>query len=446
MSSLPSEFRAHLSLIDSPPRSNTRNVIAIGIGMLVLTFGGLGTWMALAPLSTAAIAPGVAKVNGEIKTVQHLEGGIIRQILVKDGSHVVANQVLLRLEDTAARSALDGLRSQQRSLGATAARLESEQKALDTVKFPPYLIAAANDPTVAEIMAGQLKLFQARREAVESQISVLRQRIAQGKAEIGGLNAQIVAADSQHSLLKEEIKGLKVLYEKGYAPRTRLLALQRADADIMGRRGAAVSSIARAQQGNSEYEMRMIDLRNQNAADTAKQLEDTRARLGELDEKIRGAADVLARTEVRSPRAGVVTDLQFHTTGGVIGAGQKILDIVPDGEKLIIESQVRPDDIDVVHAGLPAQIHFPVYNARNMPLIDGKVIQVSADRLMDQRTGHPYFLARIEVSPESLKKADIELLPGMPAEVMIVTGERTALSYLTRPLLDSFRRSLKEQY
>jgi HlyD family secretion protein len=446
-SSSTSDFQVFMPLVNAPPRSNTRSVVVVGAAVLALTFGGLGTWMALAPLQTAAIAPGVAKVSGEIKRVQHLEGGIVREILVKDGTHVTEGQVLVQLDDTAAKSTLAGLLSQQRSLMATAARLEAEQKDLDVIVFPKSLsTAAATDPTVAETVASQLKLFNARREALESQLSVLRQRIAQGNAEIVGLRAQVSADDNQTSLLREEIKGLTELFEKGYATKPRLLALRRMDASVMGHRGATLSAIARAEQSNSEYEMRMIDLDNRQKAEIATQLESVRAKLDELAEKIEGTADVLARTKVRAPRTGIVTDLRVHTTGGVIGPGQKLLDIVPDGEPLIIESRVRPDDIDVVHAGLPAQIHLAVYNARNLPLIDGKVLHVSADRMNDDRTGQPYFLARIQAQPESLKQANVELQAGMPAEVMIVTGERTVLSYLTRPLLDSFRRGLKEQY
>jgi len=446
MTNLAFEYRANTESIDRPPRSDTRTVVAAGLGALVLMFGGLGLGMGLAPLSTAAVAPGVAKVKGEIKTVQHLEGGIIREILVKDGDTVTQGQVLLRLDDTAARSLLDGLRGQHRSSLATLARLEAEQAGNSTIRFPAAITEAGSDPAVAEIVTGQVKLFTARKQALESQLSVLRERIQQGKSEITGLQAQITSGDRQHALLAEEIKGLRTLFEKGYASRTRLLALERQDASTLGDRGQRQSSIARVQQTISEYEMRMIDVRNQGAADVATQMEAVRTRLNDVEEKMRAAADVLARTEVRAPRSGTVTDLRFHTHAGVIGPGQKILDIVPSGELSIIEAQVRPTDIDVVHAGLPAQIHLSVYNARNLPLIDGTVEQVSADRMTDQRTGQAYFLARIVISPESLAEAGVELQPGMPAEVMIVTGERTALNYLMRPLLDAFRRSLHEQY
>ena len=427
-------------------KTSARGPVAAGIGVIALFFGGFGAWAALSPLSSAAIAPGVVAVESNRKTVQHLEGGIIEQILVKEGEQVRAGQVLLRLDRTRSQATYDVLLGQYRAVLALENRLVAERDGLANISFADELNSAAGNPDVAKILAGQIRLFEARRTTVGSQMEILRQGISELREEIRGLQAQQEAQAEQIVLLGEEYESVKRLYEKRLDRKARVLALQRAMAKLKGEEGEYDASVARARQAIGEAELRIIHVQNTFQQEVAAELREAQRDLAELRDKNRAQEDVLRRMAVTAPQAGVVVALRFHTTGGVITPGEAILDIVPSGDKLTIEARVHADDIDVVRPGLEAHVRLSAFRRRTTPMVAGLVTRVSADRFEDERTGMPFYLARVEVDSDELAALeDVKLHPGMPVEVMIATGERPALDYLLSPITDSIHRAFREQ-
>jgi HlyD family secretion protein/epimerase transport system membrane fusion protein len=423
-------------------RSTIAAALVIGLGL-----GGFGVWAAAAPLAGAAIAPGVVSPDGSRRTVQHLEGGIIRRILVEDGSVVQAGDPLIALEDVQARAGHDVLRARFHTLAAAQARLLAEQGGADDIRFPDWLIeATADDATALEAMVAQRQLFRTRVQGLADRRAILAQRIAQLREEIAGLEAQIVTDGRQIALIADEIEGLDQLYRKGLAPKTRLLALQREQSDIEGERAERRARIARARQAIGETELQIIAQGTALLDDTNEELSRVQAELAEVEQRLAASRDVLARTVISAPSAGTVVELRFYTPGGVIRPGEPVLDIVPDDEELLVDARLSPLDIDIVAPGMPAQIILPAFKQRHLPRIEGRVRQVSADAIVDPHSGERYFEARIEVDPEQLAAIQpaIELSPGMPAEVYITTAERTMLDYLLQPVFDSLRRAFRE--
>ena len=424
-----------------------RRPVRAGVLVIVLFFGGIGWWAASAPLAGAAIAPGVISPDGSRRVVQHLEGGIIREILVSDGSRVRAGDPLIVLEDVQARAGFDALEARFHTLAATQARLLAEQSAAASVSFPAWLIeATSNDPTALEAMVAQRALFDTRAKALEDRKDILRRRMEQLREEIAGLEAQIVADSRQIALIDEEIQDVEQLYRKGLERKSRLLALQRARTDIHGNRAERRARIARAQQAIGETELQII------AQDTA-QLEavneeasQIQVELAEVEQRLAASRDVLQRTLISAPVDGTVVALRFRTPGGVVRPGEPVLEIVPDNEELLIDARLSPMDIDVVRAGLPARVVLQAFQQRHMPQIEGRVRQVSPDAIADAQTGQRFFAVRVEIDRDRLAALApaLELTPGMPAEVYITTGEHTALDYLLGPLYDSLRRAWRE--
>jgi HlyD family secretion protein len=432
-------------IVAPSPMPRIRNLVLVGglIGV-VFVLGG-GVWATLAPLQSAVSSSGVVEVESSRKTVQHLEGGIVGAILVHDGEKVVAGQPLIRLDDTKARTTLGALQGQMWDAQARAARLIAERDGMDRPTYPASLTSHASDPSVAAIIAGQNKVFQTRRELQTSKIDMIGKRILATGDEIVGLRAQEAAATQRIGLINEEIKGIKELVDKGLERKPRLLGLQRDLADIQGRHGDTVAQIARAQQTIAESEVSIINTRNDAQNEVAGQLTDAQKQMHEFGQQMQAASDVLDRIEVRAPQDGVVTDLQIHTTGGVITAGEKLLDLVPN-DKVIVSAQIRPEDIDVVRTGLPALVRLLPYKTRRTPPIEAKLIYVSADRLIDKATNQPYYAAKIRVDQAKLEAlGDVEMLPGMPAEFSIETGKTTPAIYALSPILDSFHRAFGEK-
>ncbi len=424
---------------------NIRLPVAIGFATVAVFFGVFGGWAALAPLDSAAIAPGIVSVDTNRKTLQHFEGGIVGEIMVRDGDKVAAGQVLIRLDDTRARAALELLRGRQVAAGALKARLVAERDGKRKISFPGRLVKARNNPKWREIVDGQVNIFASRRTALVGQTAILNQRIAQYSEEINGLRGQIGSEDRQYELITEELKGLRDLFEKGFAKKPRILALEREAARIDGSRSQNLARIARAEQSIAEARLRINELRTDMVNQAVAELRDVQSELFDLSERVKAAEDVLRRTEIRAPLDGTVVDLQVHTLGGVIAPGERLLDIVPSGVRLVVEARVDPGDIDVVHPGLQARVRFTAFNQRNAVAIDGTVTSVSADSLVDERSGVSYYLARVELAESFGKKpGDLSLYPGMPAEVMIVTGAQTALDYFLRPITRSLNRAFRE--
>ena len=421
-----------------------RMSVLLGLALILLFFGGLIGWAAFAPLGSAAIASGTVMVDSNRKTIKHLEGGIVGDILVRDGDSVSAGQTLIRLDDTQARANQDLLRGRLISALTLQARLEAERDGAGFVSFPDAVIAAPG-ADLRDMMDAQLRIFEARRNSIEGQTAILEQRVRQFDEEIAGLRSEIASQARQLQLIDQEIDDLSGLVDKGLAQKPRLLALQREQAEIEGRRSQNRASIARAEQNIGEARLRITELRTDVINEVVQELRDVQAEIYDLGERLRAAEDVMRRTDIVSPIEGTVVSLAIHTRGGVIGPGEALLDIVPRDDRLIVEARVDPADIDVVHVGLEAEVRLTAFKQRNLAPLEGRVTKVSADSLTDERTGLTYYLARVNITSDIDAALDgAELYPGMPAEVMIVTGERTALDYFIRPIQGSFNRAMRE--
>jgi HlyD family secretion protein len=432
--------------VPASPLPRIRGLALAGSALVAVFVIGLGTWAALAPLESAAHATGVVKVESSRKTVQHLEGGIIGAILVHDGERVAAGEPLIRLDDTKARTALVALQGQLWDAKANEARLVAERDGAAAPAYPAELTEKAGDAAIAQVLAGQNKIFETRRTLLHSKNDLLRQRIAETDEEIKGLRAQVASDGTRIGLITEEIAGIRQLLDRGLERKPHLLQLQRELAEIDGHRGEALAQIARAQQAIAESQVAILNQQNDLQNEVAQSLRDTEKKIHELTEEIQAASDVLSRIEVRAPEEGIVTDLRVHTPGGVVKAGDTLLDLVPPEDRLIIDAQVRPEDISSVRAGLPAWVRLTPYKQRRTPPLEATVEYVSADSLVDKATNKPYYAARVRVDEAKLKDVvGVEMIPGMPAEVSIKTGESTVAMYALSPVLDSFRRAFREQ-
>lgn len=412
---------------------------------IFIVFGG---WSAFAPIDSAAVAPGVVVLDSHKKSIQHLEGGIVDEILVKDGDFVQAGQPLIRLSETSAKARVDLLKGQMNASKALAARLIAERDGLDKITFPPELESQrATDTDVAQMLDTQERLFASRRESLNGKKTVIEQSIKQARDEINGLQAQVASVTEQMKLTKEEQDVVQQLVEKGQAVRPRLLALQRKTAELEGQRGEYLAQIARAEQAIGQSEQEMLNLQSTFQNEVVTELRNTQVESADNQERINAADDIFSRLIITSPHTGIVQGLKIHTKGGVIQPGAEIMNIVPQDDELIVEAKVNPQDIDVVHKGLKARVHLSAYKSRKVPNMDGEVVSVSADRFVDQATNMPYYIARVRIDASLLKKLSnhVELYPGMPADVLIVTGEKTLLRYLFDPITVSFVRAFREE-
>ena len=360
---------------------------------------------------------------------------------------VAAGQVLIRLAEIQFRAELELLQGRYVTASAVEARLIAERDGRTDIAFPDWLLDPLVEPEIIETVSGQVNIFTSRQESLNHQTLILRQRIAQFGEEIIGLEGQIESENVQLSLIAEESEDVRKLVAKGLARRPRLLALEREAAALEGRRSQNLAGIARAKQSISEADLRISELKTAIVNEVVQQLSETQAELFDLADRIRASKDKLARTEVRAPISGTVVNLQVHTPGGVIASGAPLLDIVPSDDPLVIEARIDPSDIDVVRIGLEAQVRISAFSQRNISPILGVVNYVSADRLTDERTGAVYFIARIHLEEKEILAAlkGAELQPGMQAEVMIATGERTALEAIISPISSSFDRAFREK-
>jgi HlyD family secretion protein/epimerase transport system membrane fusion protein len=424
----------------------TRGTRLFGYTIILIFFGGFGTWSAVASLASAAIAPGVVSPEGSRKTVQHLEGGIVEKIHVKEGQTVLKGEPLVTLKNTRALARYEELQERQTYLAAVAARLSAEQKGAEELVFPPELQSRSDEAARAAI-TGQAELFQSTLEVQNARDRILGQRIAQLDEEISGLTELIGAQDEQLDLIGIELENSEVLMEKGLMRMPQYLALQRARAEITGQRATNKAEIARIRQQIGETELQLIATRQQAKEAAGGKLVEVRAELSTIRTQLPERIDTLARTEIVAPMSGRILDVRVTTeTGGVIGAGEPILDIVPEDAALVLDARVRPQDVDTVIAGMRARIILTAFNQRYLPQVFGTVSSISADRLIDERTGEPYFLAKVNVDPQELEALgeDIKLVSGMPAEVMILTGEQTFFDIMAKPILESVRRSFRD--
>jgi HlyD family type I secretion membrane fusion protein len=439
-------FRTGSDFLRAARRPPVRATMLGGLFAMAAGLGGFGTWAAYAPLASAALAHGVIAVDGSRKVVQHVEGGSIAELLVREGDRVQAGQTLLRLDDLEAKALHDQLEGQYFAFAAQEARLRAESASLDAVTFPHALEAARGRPEVAEILMTQQRIFDSSRSALDGQVNALRQRIAQLVSQIEALRSQLSAGEKQRAIIEDEMADVQSMVDKGLERKPRLLALKRNAAFIEGQQGEYVNRIAQARESIAETELGILNAARARVEKAALELGGISAQRAQVEQRLAEAQVKLGRRDVLAPVAGIVLSLKYRTLGGVIPPGREILEIVPEGDGLVVEAQVSPLDVDVVRVGLDARVMLSAYKSRTTPQLDGKVLQVSADAIRDEHTGQSYFLARIEVDGDRLGALpDVRLAPGMPVEVLIETGERTVLDYLLQPITDSFRRAFREE-
>ena len=426
------------------PSDSARGVIIAGVAIIVGFFGAFGGWALTAPLHGAVVANSVVKVEGNRKSVQHLDGGIVRELRVKEGDDVKVGDVVIALDDTQARAEYELLSDQVIVLRATEERLwaELEHRAM----VMPEDLRAEPSTHVATVWESQLRQFESRQEALQGARVVIREKIAQLQHQITGSEAQARAYREQLQSVKSEMESIQPLIERGLIARPRYLQLERTGAGLEGQIADATANVAKARQAIAEQAQQIAQLDNDRASEVTKDLRDTQAKLLEIIPRRMNAQAVFARTLIRSPYEGRVVALNVFSVGGVIQRGEKIMDVVPKSESMIIEAQVAVEDISEVHPGMPADVHLTAYKQRITPVVHGKVLQVSADRLTDNRTGQPYYTAIIDVDAAELAEMPhLKLYPGMPATVMIQTVQRTAFDYVMGPLIQSFSRSFRQR-
>jgi HlyD family secretion protein len=420
--------------------------LLITLVVVVLLVGGIGGWAATSEFSGAVIAQGQLVVDTSVKKVQHPTGGVVAELMVRDGNQVKVGDVVIRLDDTQTRASHQIVSKGLDELSARRAREEAELEGLDTVVFPETLTSRQNDQEIARLISGETKLFETRRKTREGLKSQLGERVLQSEEEIRGLSAQVASKEKQIEWIKQELEGVRELWEKKLVQFNRVTSLEREQARLEGERGQLIAATAQAKGKISETRIQILQIDQDMRTEVGKDLADIRSKTAELVEKRVAAEDQLKRVDIRAPQDGMVHQLDVHTVGGVVSAGQQIMLIVPAADKLIVEAKVQPQDIDQVRVGQQAVMRFTNFNSRTTPEINGEVTLVSADVTLDQRTGLSFYTIRIAVPPaELLRLGDQKLIPGMPVEVFIQTTIRTVMSYFMRPFQDQLAKAFREK-
>jgi protease secretion system membrane fusion protein len=430
------------------PSTDINKVVRFGIATLVLGFGGFMLWAALAPLDEGVPASGVVIVDSKRKAVQHLHGGIVEKILVRDGDLVKANQPLIKLDQTQIAGEFSTVQTNYWQLQAMYDRLMAEQNRAGSIKFAQKLLdAAASSPKAKEIIDSQQQLFETRRAALANQRSILAQAAAGGQEQVRGLQSLEESRRKQIALLEKDLNGLRDLVQEGYAPRTRLLEMERMLAQLNGDRGSTLADIERATRSIAEAKLRGMQVEQEFLKEVDTQLSQVQSDLNRWRNELRTTEEAMARSVLRAPTEGHVVGLMVHTEGGVIRPGDVLMEIVPEDDQLVIEAHLPTHLIDKVYRGLKAEIRFAgLGTSGKVPVLHGDVNNVSADSTVDQR-GFAYYVARVHVDRESLdalSKQNLKIQPGMPAEIVVRTGERSLLDYLIRPLLNHIAPAMKE--
>jgi HlyD family secretion protein len=432
------------------PRLEIRKLNFIGLALVVLLVGGAGGWAATSQLAGAVIASGTIVVESNIKKVQHPTGGVVGEILVREGSVVEEGQIVLRLDDTMTKATLGVVRSQLDELLAREARLLAEREEAEHIVFSPQIASRRGEPSLTTALAGEEKLFESRRTARTGQRAQLRERVAQMGEEIRGLAAQQASKEAEITLIGKELVGVAELYGKNLVSISRYTQLQRDETRLHGERGHLIAEIARARGKISETELQIIQLGQDFRTEVLKDLRDAQGKIAELKERVTAAEDQLRRVDLRAPQAGVVHQLAAHTVGGVIATGEIIMQIVPRADELVVEAKIAPQDIDQVEPGTKVNVRIMAGNQRTTPEVTGVVTRVSADLTREQQQGGQpalaYYTVRITLPADQVARlTDIRLVPGMPAEAYIQTSERTPLQYLLKPLEEQIARTFRER-
>ena len=429
------------------PRSVRRQAI-FGLTLMAVTFGGFGAWAFRAPLAAAVIAQGSFVATGQNKVVQHLEGGIIEEILVREGDQVAKGQLLVRLDETAALANERELVLRQNRLEATQARLLAEYAEKRTLRFPEHLEAAAEDFEIRSILDGQSLAFDVSRRALEQDLSLLLRNRDALEVRKAGYRTQLASHRRQVEILAEEHAAKAALFSAGLARKPEMLAVERVMVEAEGQIGRLEAEINEIDEIQRSYEVQAEKARSEYREAALDELQPIQAELESVREKFRKAQNIRERSEVTAPVAGTVVRLHYHTPGGVIETGKAILEILPTEAALIVEVQVPRTEIDSVKSGQHAAVRLTALNQRTTPVLDGEVFYVSADAVAEHLDGEPHevYVARVSLDPDELKRVPgFTPTPGMPAEILIQTAERTFAQYIAKPIVDSMSRAFREQ-
>jgi HlyD family type I secretion membrane fusion protein len=425
--------------------ASANRLIATGAAAIALAVAAMLAWAALAPLAGAIVASGAVKVDSQRKTVQHRDGGIVREILVREGDHVDAGQPLVVLDDQRIDASVELTASQLDALRIKLARVAAERELAPAWSAPAPLRARLAQPRLAEMLARESALFTSRRTALDSQLRLAQLQIDEVAAELAARDREHASAELALADMQEELSVNEALLEQAYVNRTRVLGLKRNVADYRMKIEGNRAEAAKARQRRADLQMRVAGLREAYVQEAATEQRDTSAKIVDLEEQLRAASDTAQRQVIAAPVAGLVVDLRLTTAGGALGPRDPVLDIVPDGSPLLVEARVGVDAIGELQLGQGADVRLSAYRQRSTPLIQGRVVYVSADALADRQTGMPYYLVHVALDRASLAQApEVALRPGMAAEVFVRSRERTPLDYLLEPLASATRRSFRE--
>lgn len=423
--------------------------IRLGLLILIASFGIFGGWSAVAPLESAVVAVGQVKVEARRKVIQHLEGGIVADILVDQGDHVEAQELLIQLSDVKPSAQLRIVRLQWLAALVLEARLIAERKGQDEIAFPPEVMAAARtDAEVQEMIATETEVFNARAESLENERLILGRRIDQLREQILGVEGLLKAQEARIESYRGEVDEWQRLYEAKLADKVRLLQLRRELAELEGENASTVAKLAELKVAVGEAQAKLVLREQQQISEVIGLLRETQSKIADLAARILALEDTLSRTGIRTPVDGIVVGLRVRTIGAVVGPGEPLMEIVPKSDELVVVASVSPTDIDSVRVGQTADLRFSAFDLRNTLVVTGSVVNLSADAMQDQSSGMSFYEAEVKVKPEGIQRlqADgFELVPGMPAEVLIKIGGRSLLNYLTKPFLDMFARAFREQ-
>jgi len=430
----------------NPAGSSIGRHAVVGLLALVLLVGGAGGWALTTELAGAVVSPGLLVVESDVKKVQHPTGGVIGEILVRDGQRVRAGDVLVRLDETVTRANLAIVVKSLNEQAARKARLEAERDGADNVVFPSDLVVRATDPEITTLMAGESRLFELRRSARQGQKAQLAERVGQLEEEIVGLTGQSASKRREIEFIRKELVGVRELWEKKLVPINRVMTLEREAERLDGESNQLIASAAQAKGKKTETGLQIIQIDQDLRSDVAKDLREIQSKAAELVERKVAAEDQLKRIDIRAPQSGIVHQLAVHTVGGVIGASETLMLVVPEEDALNVELKIAPSDIDQVRVGQPAVLRFSAFSQRTTPEINGIVNRVSADIAQDQKTAATYYVARVVLPRDEIARlGNLRLVPGMPVEAFIQTDIRTVASYLVKPLHDQIARAFRER-
>ena len=426
--------------------SDTRSPARLGLWVLGIGFGGALLWAGFAPLDEGVPTQGTVTLDTKRKAVQHPQGGIVREVLVKEGQFVKKDEPLLRLDDAVVQANFEAVRQHYLTMRAMEGRLDAEQRGAAKISFHPDLLAK-DEPLIKQTIDNQQQLFQSRRQAQAADMQAIEESIRGQQASIQGYEGVLRSRHAQQEFIQEDLKGLRDLVKEGYAPRSKQFEMERMAAESLGSIAELQSNIMRARAAIAEMKMRAIQRTQEYRKEIDSSLSDVRREVQADAEKYKAVSDEMGRTIIRAPAEGQVVGLAVQTVGAVIGPGQKLMDIVPGHEALLLEARISPHMIDRVHPGLETDVRFSSFAHSPSLVVQGKVESVSADLIIEQQPNSmPYYLARVSVTPEGMKElGGRQMQAGMPAEVVIKTGERTVLTYLLHPLIKRMAASMKEE-